>query len=60
VCPDLGDTSPASDLFLTLHRLPGELVERVLDFHPIKEKEHEGEHAGAFMARRLSELQVLE
>lgn len=37
-----------------------ELVERVLDFHPIEDKEHEGEYAGAFMAKRLSELQVLE
>ncbi|KAJ6528859.1 hypothetical protein B0H19DRAFT_1274494 [Mycena capillaripes] len=34
-----------------------ELVERDLDFHPIEDKEHEGEYAGAFMAKRLSELQ---
>jgi SAM-dependent MidA family methyltransferase len=37
-----------------------ELVERVLDFHPIEDKEHEGEYAAASMAQRLSELQVLE
>ncbi|KAF7362862.1 Dimer-Tnp-hAT domain-containing protein [Mycena venus] len=37
-----------------------ELVERVLDFHPIEDKEHEGKYAGAAMARRLSELGVLE
>ncbi|KAJ7898512.1 hypothetical protein B0H13DRAFT_1884246 [Mycena leptocephala] len=37
-----------------------ELVECVLDFHPIEDKEHEGEYAGAAMARRLSELEVLE
>ncbi|KAJ7810430.1 hypothetical protein B0H14DRAFT_3480674 [Mycena olivaceomarginata] len=37
-----------------------ELVERVLDVHPIKNKEHEDEYAGAVMARRRSELGVLE
>jgi hypothetical protein len=37
-----------------------ELVERVLDFHPIENKEHEDEYAGAAMPRRLSELWLLE
>ncbi|KAJ7813036.1 hypothetical protein B0H14DRAFT_2605350 [Mycena olivaceomarginata] len=37
-----------------------ELVERVFDFHPIENKEHEDEYAGAAMARCLSELGVLQ
>ncbi|KAJ7860008.1 hypothetical protein B0H14DRAFT_2576928 [Mycena olivaceomarginata] len=37
-----------------------ELVERILDFHPIKNKEHEDEYAGAVMVRHRSEVGVLE
>lgn len=37
-----------------------ELIERVIDFHPIADKEHQGEYAAAGLAGRLSELQVLE
>ncbi|KAK7007345.1 hypothetical protein R3P38DRAFT_3597666 [Favolaschia claudopus] len=37
-----------------------ELVERVLDFHPIEDKEHKGEFAAIGLATRLSELGVLE
>jgi hypothetical protein len=37
-----------------------ELVERVLDFHPIEDKEHQGAYAAIGMGTRLSELDVLE
>ncbi|KAF7364657.1 Eukaryotic translation initiation factor 3 [Mycena venus] len=37
-----------------------ELVERVLDFHPIQDKEHEGVRAAYALAERLSNLQILE
>ncbi|KAF8181003.1 hypothetical protein K438DRAFT_1976453 [Mycena galopus ATCC 62051] len=37
-----------------------ELVERVIDFHPIGDKEHQGEYAAAGLASRLSRLQILE
>ncbi|KAK7001674.1 hypothetical protein R3P38DRAFT_3368049 [Favolaschia claudopus] len=37
-----------------------ELVERVLDFHPIEDKEHEGEYAALGLAKRLNELKALE
>ncbi|KAK7007198.1 eukaryotic translation initiation factor 3 [Favolaschia claudopus] len=37
-----------------------ELVERVLDFHPIEDKEHKREFAAIGLATRLSELGVLE
>ncbi|KAF8186574.1 hypothetical protein K438DRAFT_1596191, partial [Mycena galopus ATCC 62051] len=37
-----------------------ELVERVLDFHPIQDKEHEGVRAAYALAGRLSQLQILE
>lgn len=37
-----------------------ELVERILDFHPIEDKEHEGEYAAIGLAKRLADLEVLE
>ncbi|KAJ7132024.1 hypothetical protein C8R44DRAFT_612398 [Mycena epipterygia] len=37
-----------------------ELVEHVLDFHPIEDKQHEGEFAAVVMAKCLSELGVLQ
>ncbi|KAF7363114.1 Dimer-Tnp-hAT domain-containing protein [Mycena venus] len=37
-----------------------QLIERVIDFHPIGEKEHEGVYAAAGLAKRLSELDILE
>jgi hypothetical protein len=37
-----------------------ELVERVINFHPIVDKEHEGEFAAKAMAKALSDMGVLE
>ncbi|KAF7371616.1 Eukaryotic translation initiation factor 3 [Mycena venus] len=37
-----------------------ELVERVLDFHPIEDKEHEGEYAALGLAKRLNDFKALE
>jgi hypothetical protein len=37
-----------------------ELVERVIDFHPIVDKEHEGEFAAKAMAKALSDMGILE
>jgi len=37
-----------------------ELVERVVDFHPIADKEHEGEYAAKGFAISMSEMGVLE
>ncbi|KAK7012413.1 hypothetical protein R3P38DRAFT_2790675 [Favolaschia claudopus] len=37
-----------------------ELVQRVLDFHPIEDKEHQGEYAALGLAKQLNELQALE
>ncbi len=37
-----------------------DLVERVIDFHPIIDKEHEGEFAAKGMAKALSDMGVLE
>lgn len=37
-----------------------ELVERILDFHPIEDKEHEGEYAAIGLAKRLADLEVLD
>ncbi|KAK7007145.1 hypothetical protein R3P38DRAFT_2793021 [Favolaschia claudopus] len=37
-----------------------ELVERVLDFHPIEDKEHEGEYAALGLAKQLNALEALE
>ncbi|KAJ6477254.1 hypothetical protein DFH09DRAFT_952060 [Mycena vulgaris] len=37
-----------------------ELIERVLDFHPIEDKEHEGEYAAIGLAKTLADLDVLE
>jgi hypothetical protein len=37
-----------------------ELIERVLDFHPIEDKEHEGEYAAIGLAQALSDLEILE
>jgi hypothetical protein len=37
-----------------------ELVERVLDFHAIEDKEHEGEYAALGLAKRLAEFEALE
>ncbi|KAF7328569.1 Dimer-Tnp-hAT domain-containing protein [Mycena venus] len=37
-----------------------QLIERVIDFHPIGDKEHEGVYAAASLAKRLSELDILE
>ncbi|KAF7346859.1 Dimer-Tnp-hAT domain-containing protein [Mycena sanguinolenta] len=36
------------------------LIERVLDFHPIEDKEHEGEYAAIGVAKRLADFNVLE
>lgn len=35
-------------------------MERVLDFHPIEDKEHEGEYAAIGLAQTLADLEVLE
>ncbi|KAJ7885222.1 hypothetical protein B0H13DRAFT_1889642 [Mycena leptocephala] len=37
-----------------------ELVERVLDFHPIEDKEREGEYAAIGLAQTSADLEVLE
>jgi hypothetical protein len=37
-----------------------ELVERVIDFHPIIDKEHEGEYAAKGLAKALSDMGMLE
>ncbi|KAF7375808.1 Dimer-Tnp-hAT domain-containing protein [Mycena sanguinolenta] len=37
-----------------------ELVERVLDFHPIEDKEHEGEYAALGLAKSLNNFKALE
>ncbi|KAJ7271308.1 hypothetical protein B0H12DRAFT_1228963 [Mycena haematopus] len=37
-----------------------ELVERVLDFHPIEDKEHEGEYAAIGLAKALNNFEALE
>lgn len=37
-----------------------QLIERVIDFHRFGEKEHEGVYAAAGLAKRLSELDILE
>jgi hypothetical protein len=37
-----------------------ELIERVIGFQPIADKDHEGEYAAAGLAKHLSELEVLE
>ena len=37
-----------------------ELVERVIDFHVIEDKEHEGEYAALGLAKQLANFQVLE
>ena len=36
-----------------------ELVKHVINFHPIVDKEHEGEYAAKVMAKSLSEMGVL-
>ncbi|KAF5378354.1 hypothetical protein D9615_002986 [Tricholomella constricta] len=37
-----------------------ELIERVIDFHPLEDKEHEGEYAAKGLAKLLSDLGILE
>jgi hypothetical protein len=37
-----------------------ELVERVLDFHPIDDREHEGEYAALGLAKCLNDFKPLE
>jgi hypothetical protein len=37
-----------------------ELVERVLNFHPIEDKEHEGEYEALGLAKRLNDFKALE
>jgi hypothetical protein len=37
-----------------------ELVERVIDFHPIEDKEHEGQYAAIGLAKCLNEYEALE
>ncbi len=37
-----------------------ELVEQVVNFHPIVDKEHEGEFAAKGLAKALSDMEVLE
>ncbi|KAJ6501387.1 hypothetical protein DFH09DRAFT_944678 [Mycena vulgaris] len=37
-----------------------ELIERVLDFQPIEDKEHEGEYTAIRLAKTLADLDVLE
>lgn len=36
------------------------LVERVIDFHPIADKEHEGEYAAIGLAKVLQDLGILD
>lgn len=36
------------------------LIERVIDFHPIADKEHEGVYAGIGLAKMLQDLDILE
>lgn len=37
-----------------------DLVERVIDFHVIEDKEHEGEYAAVGLAKQLANFEVLE
>lgn len=37
-----------------------ELVEQVIDFHVIEDKEHEGQYAAKGFAKALSEMGILE
>jgi len=36
-----------------------ELIERVVDFHPIADKEHEGQYAAQGFAKAMSDMGVL-